>query len=63
MLEKKITLMLSTGNQLAFIVSCDLKLPLKASNTSLIENAHIADPPIELVGVVKTPYTISPYVL
>jgi len=46
----------STRSQLLFIVSCSLKAPWKTSRMLSIENAQIAEPPMEFTGVVKTPY-------
>ena len=46
-----------TGSQLAFMFSCVLKRPSKASWISCIENTHTAEPGMELGGVVKMAYT------
>lgn len=44
------------GNQLDVLSFCDLKRPSKAASISSREKAHIAEPGIALVGVVKTAY-------
>lgn len=49
------TLDLTTGNQLEFMCSCSLNCPLKEAITERRLNAQMADPPIELTGVLNTP--------
>lgn len=50
------TFVRGTGSQLEFMFDCSLNGPSNVLIISSSENAQIAEPPMELAGVVNAPY-------